>query len=127
MVVGQITVTLWASSYVIDTDFTAKLCDVYPDGRSMLIADGIVQARHRNTISGEEFLIPGEIYEFTIDLWSTVIVFAPGHCVRLFISSSNYERFEKNPNTGEPFRQNTTSQIAHQIVYHDTEYPSALI
>lgn len=127
VVVGRVTVTLWASSDVIDTDFTAKLCDVYPDGRSMLIADGIVQARHRNTIRGEEFLIPGEIDKFTIDLWSTAIVFAPGHCIRLSISSSNYERFEKNPNTGEPFRQNTTSQIAHQIVYHDSEYPSALI
>lgn len=126
-VVGGITVTLWASSDALDTDFTAKLCDVYPDGRSMLVADGIVQARHRNSISTEELLTPGQIYEFTIDLWSTAIVFAPGHCIRLSISSSNFARFEKNPNTGEPFRQNTTSLIAHQTIFHDPDRPSDLI
>ncbi len=127
MVVGRVTVTLWASSDGPDTDFTAKLCDVYPDGRSMLVADGIVQARHRHSIRSEEFLVPGEIVEFSIDLWSTAIVFAPGHCIRICISSSNYERFENNPNTGEPFRQHTTSRIAHQTVYHDAEHPSAIV
>lgn len=126
-VVGRITVSLWASSDALDTDFTAKLCDVYPDGRSMLVADGIVQARHRNSLSTEELLTPGQVYEFTIDLWSTAIVFAPDHSIRLSISSSNFERFEKNPNTGEPFRQNTTRLIAHQTIFHDPDHPSALI
>ena len=126
-VVGPITVTLWASSDVLDTDFTAKLCDVYPDGRSMLVADGIIQARHRNSLRTEEFLTPGEITQFTIDLWSTAIVFAPTHRIRLSISSSNYPRFERNPNTGEPFRKNTHTRIAHQTVYHDAEHPSALM
>ena len=125
-VIGRITVTVYASSDRLDTDFTAKLCDVYPDGRSMLVADGIIQARHRNSLSEEEFLTPGGIYKFTIDLWSTAIVFAPGHRIRLSVSSSNYPRFEKNPNTGEPFRQNTTTQIAHQTIYHDWAHSSAL-
>lgn len=126
-VIGRVTVTLWASSDAVDTDFTAKLCDVYPDGRSMLVADGIVQAKHRNTLWAEEFLTPYQIYEFTIDLWSTAIVFEPGHCIRLSVSSSNFERFEKNPNTGEPFRHNTMSVPAHQFVYQDPDHPSAIV
>ena len=125
-VVGRVTVTLWASSDAKDTDFTAKLCDVYPDGRSMLVADGIVQARHRNALTSQEFLTPGFIYAFPIDLWSTAIVFAPGHSIRLSISSSNAPRFETNPNTGEPFRQNTTTRVARQTVYHSAAFPSAL-
>jgi len=124
---GPVTVKLSVSSDAVDTDFTAKLCDVYPDGRSMLVADGIIKARYRNSLTEESFLVPGQVYEFTIDLWSTALAFAPGHAVRLSISSSNYERFETNPNTGDPFRQNTSTQTAHQIVYHDAEYPSALI
>ncbi|MFO7889347.1 MAG: CocE/NonD family hydrolase [bacterium] len=124
---GPVIVKLSASSDAVDTDFTAKLCDVYPDGRSMLVADGIIKARHRNSLTEESFLVPGQVYEFTIDLWSTALAFAPGHAIRLSISSSNYTRFEPNPNTGEPFRQNTSIQIAHQTVYHDAEHTSALI
>jgi len=126
-VVGRISVTVWASSDAVDTDFTAKLCDVYPDGRSMLVADGIVQARHRRTLWDEEFLIPGQTVVFPIDLWSTAIVFDIGHRIRLAISSSNFNRFEPNPNTGEPFRQHTATVVAHQTVYHDTDHPSAIV
>ncbi len=127
VITGPVQVQLQASSDVVDTDFTAKLCDVYPDGRSMLVADGIIKARHRNSLSEESFLIPGQIYEFTLDLWSTALAFAPGHAVRLSISSSNYPRFETNSNTGDPFRQHTSTQIAYQTIYHDAEHPSALI
>ena len=126
-VAGRISVTVWASSDAVDTDFTAKLCDVYPDGRSMLVADGIVRARHRRTLWDEEFLTPGQTYEFPIDLWSTAIVFDNGHRIRLAISSSNFDRFETNPNTGGPFRQHTTAVVAHQTVYHDLDHPSAVI
>ncbi len=126
-VAGRVTVRLLASSDALDTDFSAKLSDVYPDGRSMLVADGIVQARHRNSMSEEELLIPGEIYLFEIDLWSTAIVFAPGHSIRVAVSSSNYPRFEANPNTGEPFRKHTQTVTAHQTVYHDAEHASALV
>jgi len=125
-VTGRVAVTLWASSDAVDTDFSAKLCDVYPDGRSMLIADGIVQARHRNSLTKEEFLLPGQPYAFAIDLWSTAVSFAPGHSIRLDISSSNDPRFEPNPNTGEPFRKNTGFKTAHQTVYHDPIHASAL-
>jgi predicted acyl esterase len=126
VVAGPVLVRLWAGSDALDTDFTAKLCDVYPDGRSMLVADGIVQARHRNSLEHEELLTPGNVYEFTIDLWSTAILFAPGHKIRVSISSSNYPRFEINPNTGEPFGNSTHTVIAHQTIYHDTEHPSAI-
>jgi hypothetical protein len=124
--VGRVQVRLWASSDAFDTDFTAKLCDVYPDGRSMLVADGIVQARHRGSLSGEMLLTPGEPVEFTIDLWSTAIAFAPGHRIRLAVSSSNFPRFEVNPNTGEPFGTQSQVRVARQTVFHDAERPSAL-
>lgn len=86
-----------------DTDFTAKLTDVYPDGRSILFLDGIVKGRHRDTYLREEFLEPGAVYEFEIDLGFIALALAPGHRLRLAISSSNFDRFDINPNTGEPY------------------------
>lgn len=126
-IAGPVSVTLYAATDAVDTDFTAKLCDVYPDGRSMLIADGIVRARKRNSIWFEEFLTPNAVTGYDIDLWATAVTFAPGHRIRLSISSSNYPRFDINPNTGEPFRRHTDLKPAIQTVYHETEYPSALI
>ncbi|MBN2200322.1 CocE/NonD family hydrolase [bacterium] len=126
VVAGRVFVRLWASSDGPDTDFTAKLCDVYPDGRSMLVADGIVQARHRNSLTAEELLTPGEPERFTIDLWSTALVFAPGHRIRLDVSSSNWPRFSVNPNTGGPFGSDEPGRIARQNVYHDASRPSFL-
>lgn len=109
-IVGQVVVKLWASSDRIDTDFTAKLTDVYPDGRSMIFLDGIVKGRYRNSYLKEEFLTPGQAYAFTIDLGYIAIVLAPGHCLRLAISSSNFDRFDINPNTGEPYGDHETSR-----------------
>jgi putative CocE/NonD family hydrolase len=108
--VGQIRVRLWASSDRKDTDFTAKLTDVYPDGRSMIFADSIVKGRYRDTFLEEEFLEPGHVYEFDIDLGYTAIVLAPGHRLRLAISSSNFDRFDINPNTGEPYGDHATTR-----------------
>ncbi len=102
-IVGQVRAKIWASSDRRDTDFTAKLTDVYPDGRSINFLDGIVKGRYRNTCAREEFLTPGEIYEFEIDLGYIAIALAPGHRLRLAISSSNFDRFDINPNTGEPY------------------------
>lgn len=126
-IAGKVLVRLYASSDAVDTDFTAKLTDVYPDGRSMLVADGILQTRHRNSIESEELMTPGEIYAFDIDLWSTAIVFETGHSIRLAISSSNFPRFEANPNTGHAFRADSLKRIANQTIYHQTFYPSALV
>ncbi len=109
-IVGQIRVTLWASSDRPDTDFTAKLTDVYPDGRSMVFADSIVKARYRNTFLKEELLERGQVYEFDIDLGYTAMALAPGHRLRLAISSSNFDRFDINPNTGEPYGDHATTR-----------------
>jgi predicted acyl esterase len=127
VVTGRIRVRLHASSDAPDTDFSAKLCDVYPDGRSMLVADGIVQARYRHSPDREELLSPGSIDTFEIDLWSVAQAFAPGHRIRLDISSSNSPRFEANPNTGEPFRKHTHTRTARQTVYHDADRASCLL
>jgi putative CocE/NonD family hydrolase len=109
-IVGNVSVRLWASSDRVDTDFTAKVTDVYPDGRSMHILDSIVKARYRNTYLKEELLTPGEVYEFEIDLGYTAIALAPGHRLRLAISSSNFDRFDINPNTGEPIGDHSLTQ-----------------
>ena len=77
--------------------------DVYPDGRSMLVSDSIVKGRYRNTYRREEFLTPGQVYEFDIDLGYIAVALAPGHRLRVAISSSNFDRFDINPNTGEPY------------------------
>lgn len=126
-ITGTVLVRLFASSDALDTDFTAKPCDVYPDGRSMLVCDGIIRARHRNTQRYEELLTPGAIYEFEIDLWEMCIVFDVGHQIRVAISSSNYPRFDANPNTGEPFNQHTHTVPATNTIYHDAERPSHIL
>jgi hypothetical protein len=124
---GSISVELFVSSDCLDTDFTAKLCDVYPDGRAMLMTDGIRRARHRLRMDGEDFLIPGEIVSLTIDLPQTAIVFNRGHRIMIAISSSNSPRFDTNPNTGEPFMQHTTTLIAHNTIYHDETHMSRVL
>ncbi|MBD3163378.1 MAG: CocE/NonD family hydrolase [Candidatus Eisenbacteria bacterium] len=117
-VAGPVEVVLHASSDRLDTDFTAKLCDVYPDGRVMLVCDGIIRARHRNGMDREDQLEPGAVYAFTIDLWSTGIAFNAGHRILLAVSSSNHPRFDANPNTGEPFMEHTTTLVATNAVHH---------
>lgn len=126
-VTGSIKVKLWASSSGLDTDFTAKLSDVYPDGRDMLVLDGIIRARHRNSMETSELLKPGEIYEFDIELWSTSLVFSPGHRIRVAISSSNAPRFEPNPNTGKVSGADGKKIIATNRIYLDGEHPSRIL
>ncbi|MEW6356268.1 MAG: CocE/NonD family hydrolase [Planctomycetota bacterium] len=126
-VTGRVKVHLWASSSCKDTDFTAKLTDVYPDGRSMLVLDGIIRARHRNTVEKDELMEPGTVYEFEMDLWSTSIIFNKGHRIRVAVSSSNAPRFDPNPNTGDPFRANDKTVVAENTIYHDAERPSHIL
>lgn len=126
-IVGRLTVLLHGSSTALDTDWTAKLSDVYPDGRSMLITDGLLRAKFRDGFEAPELMAPGTVYEFEIDLWSTAIVFNTGHRIRLAVSSSNSPRFDPNPNSGEPLGQNTGVLTATNTVYHDTQRASRLI
>lgn len=126
-VTGRIRVKLWASSSATDTDFTAKLCDVYPDGRSMLLNDGIIRARYHRSFSEPELLKPGEVYEFDIDLWSVSVIFNKGHRIRVDISSSNHPRFEINPNNGDLFPNQHPSVVAHQRICVDRDHPSHVL
>jgi len=126
-VTGRLKARLWVASDAPDTDFTAKLTDVYPDGRSVIVLDGIRRMRHRNSFEKSELMEPGKIYEVEIDLWSVSIVFNKGHRVRLAISSSNSSRFEPNPNTGRPSGTDSETRIAINTVYLDVEHPSHII
>ena len=126
-VTGRITARLLVSSDAPDTDFTAKLIDVYPDGRRMLIADGILRVRHRGGQDSEQFMEPGEVYEINADLWSTSLIFNTGHRISVQISSSNSPRFDPNPNTGLPFRTGETVFTATNTVHHNRANASAVL
>lgn len=132
-VTGRLVVKLWASSNALDTDFTAKLVDVYPPnadfpaGVDLNIADSIVRARYRNGLGRAELLKPGQPYEFTIEMYPTSLVFKRGHRIRLDVSSSNFPRFDINPNTGEPLNNNRRSQLAENTIYLDAKHPSQII
>lgn len=131
-VTGRLIVKLWASSNRLDTDFTAKLIDVYPPnadfpaGVDLNIGDSIVRARYRNG-GKAELLEPGRAYEFTIEMYPTSLLFQKGHRVRLDISSSNFPRFDVNPNTGEPLNQNRRVETAENTIYFDEQHPSRII
>jgi putative CocE/NonD family hydrolase len=129
-VTGEIEVKLWASSSALDTDFTAKLIDVYPasgdfpGGFDLNLGDGIVRARFRESLRKEVLMKPGTIYPFTIKLSPTSNVFKRGHRIRVDVSSSNFPRFDVNPNSGEPLNNNRRTQVATNTIYHDAEHPS---
>jgi putative CocE/NonD family hydrolase len=128
-VTGPIELCLFASSSVLDTDFTAKLVDVYPDGRAMILTDGIMRARYHQSFVKESLLEPEKVYEFTINLLATSNVFLPGHRIRLEVSSSNFPRFNRNSNTGGEIAKESEDQYraATNHVFHDAEHPSHLI
>lgn len=126
-VTGPIAVTLFAASTAPDTDFTAKLVDVRPDGYAQNLADGMVRARYRNSREAPTPLTPGDVSRFTIDLWATSHVFRPGHRIRVEISSSNFPRFDRHLNTGEDQATGTRWQTARQTVFHDSRYPSHIV
>ncbi|MBU0497289.1 MAG: CocE/NonD family hydrolase [Candidatus Thermoplasmatota archaeon] len=126
-VTGAISAHLFVSSDCVDTDFTVKVTDLYPDGRSMLITDGIVRMRNRNGMDHWEFMEPGSIYGVDVDLWSTSYIWNTGHRIRVAVSSSNYPRFLANPNTADGILQNQSYTVASNSVYVDAMYSSAII
>ncbi|MBI3475119.1 MAG: CocE/NonD family hydrolase [Acidobacteria bacterium] len=126
-ITGPISVELFAQSSAVDTDFTAKLIDVLPDGYAQNLTEGIIRARYRSSQEKPELINPGQIYKFNIDLWSTSNVFLKGHKLRLEISSSNFPRFDRNLNTGEDMASGQHSMTATNTIYHDAQHPSALI
>ena len=126
-VTGPISVTLYASTDGRDTDFTAKLVDVHPDGYAVNLCDNIMRARYHESREYQTLLEPGRVYEFTIDLWMTSNVFLKGHRIRVDVSSSNFPRFDRNPNTGNPFGQDAELRTAHQTILHDEAHPSHIL
>ena len=126
-ITGPVKMILFASSNCIDTDFTCKLVDVYPNGFCLNIAQGIIRARYRNSWEDPEFLNPNEIYKYNIDMWSTSNFFHKDHKIRIEISSSNFPQFDRNPNTGNQFGMDKDLKTATQKVYHDKNYPSHII
>jgi putative CocE/NonD family hydrolase len=128
-VTGPITVHLWAISSAPDTDFVARLVDVYPDGYAQNLTDGIIRARYRNFVRGEapSLIEPGKAYEYEIDLWATSNVFKAGHRIRLDVTSNNFPRWDRNPNTGHDFGADAEMVVARQVILHDPEHASYVV
>jgi uncharacterized protein len=126
-VTGPVQVVLYAESSAPDTDFTAKLVDVYPDGTARNLTDGILRGRYRKSLSKPEMLKPGSINEFRIDAGVTSNVFVKGHRIRVEVSSSNFPRFDRNPNTGRPIAAETELRAASQTIHHDRTHESYLL
>lgn len=126
-VTGRVTARVCFSSDRTDTDIALRLCDVYPDRRSILIAEGIRRLATRNGFTKEEFLTPGRPVEVEVDLWSTSIVFAKGHRIRLSVTSSNFPRSQRNPNTGKRAKDDGKSLVATNTVHIGGATPSRLL
>jgi putative CocE/NonD family hydrolase len=124
---GPVKVVLYASSDAPDTDFVAKLVDVYPDGASYNMAEGIVRARYRDSLSKPSLLTPGQVYRMEIDLVGTSVAFRKGHRIRVHVTSSHFPQFDRNPNTGAPFGTTDKVRVAQQTVYHDAEHASHIL
>ncbi len=126
-VVGGVTVELYASSSAPDTDFTAKLVDVSPDGYAKNLTDGIIRARYRKSVDRPELIEPGEVYKYTIDLAATANTFKAGHKIRVEISSSNFPWYDRNLNTGGDLARGDEINIANQKIFHEQARPSRII
>jgi len=128
-VTGPIEMNLFFSTDVTDTDFFVTLSDVYPDGKAVLISEGAVRARFRESVERPKLLTPGETYEVKIPIWETSNVFKKGHRLRIHVTSSNFPRFNRNLNSGKPMADETEQDIrvANQVVLHDARHPSSIL
>jgi putative CocE/NonD family hydrolase len=128
-VTGPVIAQLYVSSSAPDTDITCKLVDVHPDGRAMLLTDGILRLRYRHSFTEPTLLQPDEIVPVTIDLWGTSNVFLAGHRIRVEVSSSCFPKFARNSNTGGNVAMESREQyqVAVNRIYHDADHPSHLL
>ena len=126
-VTGPIKLDLYASSSASDTDFMAKLLDVWPTGFRQRLCDGMVRARFREGMDKPSLIEPGKIYHFSIDCWNTSQVFKAGHRIGLEIASSAFPKYDRNLNTGAPLGMTTEMAVAEQRIYHDAEHPSVVV
>jgi len=126
-VTGPVSLDLFIRSSAADTDFTGKLVDVAPDGTAINLTDGILRARYRNSMEKAEPMVPGTVYRLRVELWSTANIFLKGHRLRVDIASSNFPRFDRNPNTGASPEAPGPAVSAMNTILHDREHPSALL
>jgi putative CocE/NonD family hydrolase len=126
-VTGSVDVNIYAISSAIDTDFTGKLIDVWPDGKAYNVAVGIVRARFRQSVLKPDLIKPGVVYEYTISLSATSNVFKAGHRIRIEISSSYFPKWDRNLNTGHPIGQDDEIERAIQTIHHSKQYPSNIV
>jgi uncharacterized protein len=132
-VTGPITANLWISSSALDTDFTVKLIDLYPpsadypDGYALNLTDTIMRARFRNSFSKPELMRPNEVYYLSFPLYPASNIFKRGHCIRVDVSSSNFPRFDVNPNTGGPLGEPGGLVVAENTIHHDSDRPSHIV
>ena len=125
-VTGPVALTLHASTSTPDTDFTGTLVDVHPDGKAIVICEGLLRVRFRESIEHPTLVEPATVYELTVDMWETSNLFKAGHRIRLEVSSSNFPRYDRNLNTGNRPGMDDEMTVARQTIYHDTERPSHL-
>jgi hypothetical protein len=123
-VTGKVQVVLRATSDAADTDFTAKLVDVFPNGEALNLTDGILRARYRESLEKPVLMKPNAVYRLVIDAGVTSNLFRKGHRIRMEISSSNFPRFDRNLNSGKVVEDETEFRRANQVIYHDRNYHS---
>lgn len=126
-VTGRVRADIYVASSAVDSDLSVRLCDVYPDGKSYLMADGMLRLRHRNSLEKAEPLTPGEVVRAKVDCWSTSIIFNRGHRVRVTVTSSNFPRFDVNPGTGQPWTAGGTMVKQTNQIYADAAHPSCIV
>jgi putative CocE/NonD family hydrolase len=126
-ITGPVKAKIYAATTAVDTDFTATLTDVHPDGRAIHLCEGIRGARFRQSLENPSLVQPGKVYEYDIDLWETSNLFKAGHRIRLEISSSNFPRYARNQNTGNPFGMTPEVNTVTQTVLHTQDHPSQLV
>jgi putative CocE/NonD family hydrolase len=126
-VTGPVILHLFASTDRTDTDFTGKLVDVYPNGYAKILLEGIIRGRHAESFRTQKLLTPGKVYDFYVDLWSTSNTFLKGHSIRLEVSSSNFPKYDRNPNTGHAFGADAEMLVAQQTAFHDPTRASYLL
>lgn len=126
-VTGRVRAKILIASSAVDTDLSIRLCDVYPDGKSYNMAEGMLRLRYRKSFEQPEPLAPGEVVEAEVDCWSTSIVFNRGHRIRVTLTSSNYPRFDMNPGTGKPWQDDQPSVKQTNRIFIDAAHPSAIV
>lgn len=126
-IIGPVKTVLLGQSSAKDTDWVVRLCDVWPDGRSISVCDGVMRARYRNSLEHEELLEPGMTYRFDVDMWATAQTFQPGHRIRVQVTSSDFPRYDRNLNTGGAFGEEVCGQTATNTIFHDALRPSHIL